>query len=219
MKEEFTIRQFKMSKLCRKSIKNCLGIAGVTVFSLGINSFVAYNHIVPGGITGLATVINYLFHIPIGTVTFFINVPLLIAAYVYLGKHTVVYTGITVIEQSLILNMAEKYMPVYHGNLLICSILGGCCMGAGLSMILISGSTTGGGDLLGKIIQKKNPGLSMGKILFMMDVTVITFSMFVFRKIQPAMFGIITMGVSAGVLDRIMFIYEKLCYKMYMKSE
>ncbi len=210
--------QNKTNKNTGIFIKVITEITGVFVFSVGIHRFIAYNHIVPGGVTGLATLCNYLFGIPIGFITFLINFPLLFWGLKFLGKHTILRTIITVVELSFMLDIGVMWVPVYHGNLLLSSICGGLCMGLGLSMILISGTTTGGGDLLGKMIQRRRPNISMGKILFTIDALVISSSAFVFKEMKPAIFGIITMLVCAILLDFVNQVSARIRYKCYMKN-
>lgn len=178
-------------------------ICGVILFAIGIHVFVAYNNIVPGGVTGIATIINYLIKIPIGVTSFFINVPLLMAGFLCLGKKTVARTILTVFELSFMIDVGVAWLPVYHGNILAASLMGGVCMGCGLSLILKSRTTTGGGDLLGKIVQKKHPNVSMGKILLTIDCSVISVSAIVYGQIKYALCGVLTMAVATLILDHI----------------
>lgn len=198
-----------MSKKTQICIRGMTEVTGVVIFSIGVHVFVAYNHIVPGGVTGLAALCNYLFRIPIGRMTFLINVPLLLLGMKFLGKNTILRTIITVAELSVMLDIGVAWMPVYQGGILLSSLCGGLCMGVGLSMILLSGTTTGGGDLLGKMIQLKKPDISMGKILLTIDGTIISLSAVVFQEIKPAVFGILTMTVSSTVLEFISRFYAK----------
>ena len=61
--------------------------AGSLLIGISVNFFTAPNHMAPGGVTGIATLLNYIFGIPIGTMSFLINVPLMIVAFMYLGRH------------------------------------------------------------------------------------------------------------------------------------
>ncbi len=222
MKEEFITERKMQKKMNKKAgifIKAITEITGVFIFAVGIHRFIAYNHIVPGGVTGLATLCNYLLRIPIGLITFLINFPLLFLGLKFLGTHIIFRTVITVVELSFMLDIGVMWMPVYHGSLFLSSLCGGLCMGIGLSMILISGTTTGGGDLLGKMIQLKRPNIAMGKILFTIDAIVISSSAFVFKEIKPAMFGILTMLISAFLLDFVSRISARIRYKWYMKNK
>lgn len=143
--------------------RTAMELTGVTVFASGVHIFVAYNHIVPGGITGIASMGNYLFDIPIGMISFLLNFPILSAGFYFLGRQMILRTLVTVVELSFMLDVGVAWLPVYQGNLLLASICGGLCMGSGLSVILLSGTTTGGGDLLGRLIQKKEASTVYGK--------------------------------------------------------
>lgn len=180
-------------------------MSGVFLFAAGIHCFAAGNNIVPGGITGVSTMISYLFGVSIGLASFLLNIPLLILGAVYLGRKTIIRTLITVCELSFMLDIGVAWLPVYKESLIGAVVLGGLFMGIGLSFILSSHTTTGGGDLLGKLMQKKCPGLSMGKILLGIDFSIIFLSIIVFGDIKNGICGILAMGISSILID---FLYQ-----------
>lgn len=175
---------------------------GVFLFAAGVHTFVAYNKIVPGGITGIATLINYYVDMPIGAVSFLLNLPLLLFGFYRMGKKAVLRTLLTVFELSFMLDIGVAWIPIYQGNIVIAAILGGVFMGSGLSIILLSGTTTGGGDLFGKLIQIGHPEISMGKILLSIDFTVILVSAVVYGEIKYAGCGILTMAICSILVDQ-----------------
>lgn len=178
-------------------------IIGVFLFALGIHIFIAKNNIVPGGITGLATTINHIFNIPIGAGSFVLNIPLLIFGFVYLDKKSMIRTVFTVLELSLMLDYVVAPLPIYNGNIIEAAIMGGVLMGCGLGLILLSGTTTGGSDLLGKIIQTKNLQIPIGKISFTIDLIIISSSIIAFGEIKFALLGILTMATCCFIVDNV----------------
>lgn len=192
-----------MSK-CKKIIDTFIKeIIGVFLFALGIHIFIAFNNIVPGGTTGVATIINHILNIPIGAISLVLNIPLLIMGFYYLNKKSVIRTVFTVLELSIMLDYVVAPLPIYKGNMIISAIMGGILMGCGLGLILLSGTTTGGSDLLGKIIQAKHLQVPIGKILLTIDFIVITSSIFVFGKIKFALLGILTMATCCFIVDNM----------------
>ena len=189
---------------CKKIINTYVKeIIGVFLFALGVHIFIAENNIVPGGITGLATIINHIFNIPIGAGSFVLNIPLLILGFIYLDKKPMIRTVFTVLELSLMLDYVVAQLPIYHGNIIKAAIMGGILMGCGLGLILLSGTTTGGSDLLGKIIQTKHPQIPIGKILFTIDLIIISSSIIVFGEIKFVLLGILTMATCCFIVDNV----------------
>ncbi|GKX31200.1 membrane protein [Vallitalea longa] len=203
-------------KLILKDIFN--NIIGLFLFATGIYVFTSKNQIAPGGVSGIATLINYLTDVPIGLTSLLINVPLIVLAFIFLGKKFVLRTLTSVMILSFMLDIGVVWLPVYRENALLASIFGGVCLGIGLSIVFISESSTGGGDILGKLIQKKHPYLSIGKILLAIDFVVISLSAFVYKNIESAMYGLITMFITSKIVDALIEACDK-CKLLFIMSD
>ena len=126
--------------------------------------FLVPNHIAPGGVTGLATVLNYLFGWPVGTASLLMNIPLFLIGYRSMGRTFAVRSlGATVIFSLLIDFLPLQ--PMTHDPLLG-SLFGGVLLGVGLGFVLKGGATTGGTDMAARVIHQRIPYLSVGVILF-----------------------------------------------------
>lgn len=195
-------------------------VAGLFLFASGIYVFTSKNQIAPGGVSGIATLVNYLTGIPIGLTSFFINVPLLVLAFIFIGKRFVVRTLTSVVILSFMLDIGVIWLPVYQENELLAAIFGGVCLGIGLSIVFMRESSTGGGDILGKLVQLKHPYLSIGKILLVMDCIVISMSAFVYKNIESAMYGMITMFITTKIVDAFLETCDRgeLLFIMCSKS-
>ena len=117
-------------------------IVASTAFSVGINCFLANNNILNGGITGIATILNYLFEFPIGMGIFVMNVPLLLIALKKLGLKFVFRTFLVIAISSVIIDLGA-FLPVYKNDLLLSSIFGGELSGISLGIIFLRNATTG----------------------------------------------------------------------------
>ena len=146
-------------------------IIGSLIFCLAVNFFVVPNHLYTGGILGLAqllrSIINDLFNIKSsfdisGTIYFLINVPLFIIAYKNLGKTFFFRTVFAVSIQTLMLSFIPSVLLV--DDVLTNVFVGGILGGVGVGIILSSGASTGGTDIIGLVISKKNNNFSVGKI-------------------------------------------------------
>lgn len=181
-------------------------LIGSLIYGIGIYMFVVPANIAPGGASGIALMVNFATGLPVGTLTLVLNVPLLILAWFYLSKKFAVSTAITTAVCSFVLDfVVPLFIPVYAGDRLLCSLYGGVLVGAGMALIFIAGSTTGGTDILGYILQKKRPHMSIGRALMIVDGIILAASIFVFGNIEAALFGLISLYVQTKVIDAIIY--------------
>lgn len=181
-------------------------LTGSFIYSLGTHCFVSPANIAPGGASGLALMVNYICGLPIGVLTMLVNIPLLILAWIYLSRGFAIKTAISCGVCSIILDMlVAPVFPVYQGERLMCSLFGGIIVGIGMAFVFLSGSTTGGSDILGYILQKKKPYMSIGRALMIVDGVVLVFSIFVFKNIESGLFGLIALYAQTRVIDGIIY--------------
>ena len=179
-------------------------VVASTAFSVGINCFLARNNILNGGFTGIATILNYLFEIPIGVAIFIMNTPLLIIAFKKLGVKFVFRTFLVIAISSVIIDLGA-FLPVYKNNLLLSSIFGGVLSGLSLGIIFMRNATTGGVDIIAKLIKLRHPHITLGKSIFILDAIVIIAGGFVYGNFESMLYATISIFVSAQVLDYVIF--------------
>lgn len=107
---------------------------------------------------------------------------------------------------SAVLDYVVVYFPTYTGNALLASLFGGVCMGAGLAVVFMRGSTTGGSDILGKLLQLKAPHIRLAEMLIL--DCLFCAAAIVYRNIEASLFGLIAMYASAQVMDGILYGLE-----------
>ena len=179
-------------------------VVASTAFSVGINCFLARNNILNGGFTGIATILNYLFEIPIGVAIFIMNTPLLIIAFKKLGIKFVFRTFLVIAISSVIIDLGA-FLPVYKNDLLLSSIFGGVLSGLSLGIIFMRNATTGGVDIIAKLIKLRHPHITLGKSIFILDAIVIIAGGFVYGNFESMLYATISIFVSAQVLDYVIF--------------
>ena len=179
-------------------------VVASTAFSVGINCFLARNNILNGGFTGIATILNYLFEIPIGVAIFIMNTPLLIIAFKKLGVKFVFRTFLVIAISSVIIDLGA-FLPVYKNDLLLSSIFGGVLSGLSLGIIFMRNATTGGVDIIAKLIKLRHPHITLGKSIFILDAIVIIAGGFVYGNFESMLYATISIFVSAQVLDYVIF--------------
>ena len=181
-------------------------LLGSFIYGLGIHCFVMPANIAPGGAAGLALIVTYLFGLPVGILTILLNVPLLIMAWYILSKKFVIMTSISCVVCSLILDFGvAPFFPVYSGDRLLCSLFGGVIVGVGMALIFIAGFTTGGTDILGYIMQKKKPHISIGKALMMVDGVILLLSIYAFHNVEAGLLGLISLFAQTKVIDAMIY--------------
>ena len=196
-------------KLHRNKVKEFLidtliFIIGGILYSVAINCFLSKNNILNGGFTGIATIINYIFELPIGTMIFVFNIPLFILAFKKLGVKFVLRTVWATLITSTFIDFGVL-LPVYNNDLLLSSLFGGALVGISLGIIFIRNATTGGVDIIAKLIQLKNPQISIGKSILLFDAIVVILGGIIYRNVESMLYAAIVIFVSAQALDYVIF--------------
>lgn len=184
-------------------------IFGSIVYSIGVLTFLSSNEISPGGVTGIAIVLNYLFSLPIGLTVFLINIPLLIIGFFKFGKVFILKTAVATACISAVIDVFEFFLPSLKIDLILASVFGGSLMGLGISIIMLRGSTTGGVDIIAKLINERLPYLSVGKIMLFIDALIIALTAIVYKNAQSALYSIVTLYASAKVMDLMLYGADK----------
>ena len=139
-----------MNKTIRDII---LVMIGSFIFSAGINAFVISGNLGEGGVTGIAIVLYYDFHISPGITNFVLNAILIIVGYKYLSKRSTYLTIFATVLISIFLGLTETW-HVETGNVVINAVFGGTCVGLGIGIIVLAGGTTAGTVILARIVNK-----------------------------------------------------------------
>ena len=204
------MKQWKNKKSYRIIGDLFYDMVGSLLMGIGVYCFVDPANIAPGGMSGIAILIKYLVNVPIGLMTFILNIPLLILSYRYLGKKFTVNTIKSLIINTVILDyVVAPLIPQYIGDRLIGSVFGGILMGVGLAIIFMRGSTTGGTDIMSYLMQLKFPHMPIGRAILIVDCVIIAASMAVFQNIETGLFGIISLFCCTKSIDSIIYGMEK----------
>ena len=179
--------------------------AGAVVYAVSVNAFTSPNNIAPGGVTGIATMLNYLFSTPIGLVAFLINIPIILWAMVEIGYKLVAKSVAAILLSSVAIDLLAPIVPSYQGNMILVALFAGLCEGLGLSLTFLRGATTGGTDMLARLLGRRKPHLSMGKLMLAVDGLIVLASAFVYGSIENAMYACIVIFVSTRLIDSILY--------------
>ena len=175
---------------------------GCFIVAVGFNMFLVPNKIAPGGVSGIATVIYHRFGFPMGITMLIINIPLFIAGFRYLGGAFGIKTFYATIMLSVFVDVSTG-LPVLTHDLLRAAIFGGMSIGAGLGLTIYSNSTTGGTDLLAMLLSRLIHGISVGRILLIIDGVVVTFAAISFNNYELGLYAAMTIYLAAKLIDEI----------------
>lgn len=203
--------QFFHSK--KKLLNLSMITLGCLLFALSFDLFLDPSQIAPGGISGLAMVVKYLTGLPIGSVVIVLNIPLLITAYLKLGKQFILYTAYATLVSSVLIDVLA-FLPAFTDDLLLASIYGGVLLGAGMGLVFVGGATTGGSDVISQLVRLRYPHVQLGKIILLVDCVIIAISATVFQDINRALYAVISLYISSLLIDFIMngFDYATMIY-------
>jgi uncharacterized membrane-anchored protein YitT (DUF2179 family) len=143
--------------------------------------------------------------ISVGLLYGLLNVPLIILGFIFLGKGMMVKTIIAVAVITVATDYVFSAVPVYDGEKILAALFGGVLLGTGLGFIYLREGTSGGADIINRLIYKKIPHISLGKIALAVDAVIITSAMFVFRSVEAGLFAIVAIFVSGRVLDMLIY--------------
>ncbi len=185
---------------------------GTIIMALALKMFLAPNTVAPGGVTGFAIIFNKITGVNVAITILAINVPLFILGIVTLGKSFGIKTLYTTFAFAATINMLS--VPVATDNVLLASIFGGVIMGIGLGIIFRLGGTSGGTDLAGSILNKYFPAFSTSAYMMSIDLIVVAFSGIVDKKLETALYSIISLYIIVTVINQIVegFSYAKAFY-------
>ncbi|NMB06785.1 MAG: YitT family protein [Tissierellia bacterium] len=186
-----------------KIIIDIIGLTiGVFLLAIGLVFFLEPNAIAPGGVTGFAIVLKQITGIPVYITNLAINIPLFIIAVMTLGKNF----GWKTLYSTGILSFFLKIIPlqIVTPDYLLASIFGGLVSGIGLGLVFRFGGTTGGSDLIGAILNKSFPSISIATFMMGIDALVVIFAGIVAKNIDTSLYSIISLFVTAKVIDLIL---------------
>ncbi|MEB8125852.1 YitT family protein [Staphylococcus succinus] len=186
-----------MNKTARDLI---LIVFGSFVFSAGVNTFIISADLGEGGVTGLAIVLYYAFHISPSITNFVLNAVLIALGYKFLSKRSMYLTIVATILISVFLEVTESW-HIETGNLLVNAVFGGSCVGLGIGVIVLAGGTTAGTTILAKIANKYLDVSTPYALLFF-DLIVVIISLTVI-PIASALVTVISLYIGTKVMDYV----------------
>lgn len=176
------------------------------IYAVGFNWFYVPNDIAFGGITGVGQIINAILPwAPIGTVVIILNIPLFILGWRLLGGHLLLSSLYAMAISSVFIDIINSIWTFEAMDSMLACVFGGVFMGASLGMVFQQGATTGGTDLIARLLKLKITWLPMGKLLIATDMVVIVASAIAFGSVYSALYGVVALYIAGIVMDRMLY--------------
>ncbi len=176
-------------------------IIGAAVMSLSLNLFLIPARIAPGGISGIATVIGYFTKLPVGLMIFLINIPVFIWGFFEFDKKFLLNSLVGTGALSLFTELFSYFVLPITDNEVLQSVFGGALLGLGVAIVFMSGSTTGGTEIVAKILKKRFPYFSIGIFILIIDILVVIFATVLTGKWETFLYSGLALYISTKVID------------------
>lgn len=196
----------KKNKTLRNAILDIIfDVVGGISYAIGIYTFAKMGNFAPGGLSGLALIMNHLWGLPIGIMTLVLNIPFVIMSYRIVGKNFLIKTARSMVVCTIFLDFIFPHTPAYNGSPFMAALYSGVFLGAGLALFYMRGSSSGGTDFLTMSIKVLRPHLSIGFITMAIDLVIILLGWPVFGNVDAVLYGLASTFVTTVVIDKIMY--------------
>lgn len=183
-------------------------VVGSALFALGFALFLVPNNINTGGVSGFAMILRKLLGFgSVGAITMAINIPLFLLGGAKIGKRFFWGSLIGMVVSSVMIDVFG-YIPVSPCETMIGALYGGVLCGAGLGMVFVAGASTGGSDIMVRLLKKKYRNVPIGRISIMFDATVVLLTGLVFQDISKALYSGIVVFVCGQVIDAVVYRFD-----------
>lgn len=199
----------KQKQVVKKIFRYVFITFTAALYAVGIALFLNPNNLTPGGISGIAIILKKMFPgLPgVGMLILLINIPILAVGIKKFGIKFILSTMYSLIVSSVLIDILPIVFNVngVTDNKMLASVIGGATFGLGMGLMFRLDTTTGGLDIIVKIIKQKKPHLKTGQIYFLLDVVILAASAMAFKDVEVALYAAIAIYVSTVVMDRAIY--------------
>lgn len=188
------------------SLDIAIDIIGGILIALGTYNFAAAGEFLVAGVNGIALIFYHLWGFPIGRVALLLNIPIALFCFRILGRAFFLRSVRTIFITSFIMDYIAPMFPLYKGDRMLAAICTGVISGLGFALIYMRDSSTGGSDFIMLSLKALNPHLSLGKIAFMLDSSIVLLGAFIISKdVDSLIYGMIVSFLMSVVMDKVMY--------------
>lgn len=192
---------------------------GCAIFALGFDLFLEPNGLNAGGISGIAMIVTHLLRVgSVGTVTLLINLPLFFLGGKKIGMQFFVGSILGTIFLSLFIDLFTA-IPLVEVEPLLAAIYGGVICGAGLGIVFIVNASTGGSDILVRLLKLRKPNMNIGQIGLYIDFVVAAATGLVFGNLSNMLYSLIAMFATCQIIDAVIYHFDYSKVALIISSE
>jgi len=169
--------------------------------------FAVPNHVAQSGVSGIAVMLNYFFpRVPIGMANLSLNVPIVILALIFLGWRFVSKTLVVLVEFSLIVDLLPRFVTfTYTDDRLLATVIAGALYGFGTALIIMRGATSGGTEVIGRLVRKRRPDIPFGRVLMIINYSIVLGGAFAFRDPNAALYAAVMLFLCYRIIDAMLY--------------
>ena len=175
-------------------------ILGTFLMAFGVSEFLLPNQLSSGGFSGIATILYYIFNLPMGLTIIILNIPLFILSFIKKGREFFIKGVTGTFLLSIFIDILDKFPPLTTDKLLAC-IYGGIIAGLGTSVILRANASTGGTDMLAYVIREYKPHYRTGNLIVITDIVIVILNVIFLKQIEIGLYSAITIYIMGKVID------------------
>lgn len=204
-KEQQNEIRYEERKTARRRVTDYLEItAGAVLYAAAVSFFLDPNSLAPGGVTGIAIILNHVTGLDTGTWLLVINLPILALGAWKFGLRFILSTIYCTALTSVAVNLLGPLGAVTKDPVLA-ALAGGSLMALGLGLVLKSGATTGGTDIIIKLLRLRYPHLRTGSLFLITDAAIVALSAVVFRNVDVALYAGVVVFINSVLLDMVLY--------------
>lgn len=201
MEKKNTTKKIKLAII--DLLADCLGSF---LIAIGVYNFAAASEFPVTGVSGLALVFYYYWKLPIGIMTMCLNIPIILICGRILGIKFMLKSLKTMLISTFFMDVVAPLFPIYRGELMLSCICMGLVAGIGYALIYMRNTSTGGTDFITMTIRALNPHLSLGKIIVVMDCSVLLLcGLLIGGNVDKLIYGLIGTYIMSIVVDKVMY--------------
>ena len=204
-KEQQTEIRFEQKKTWKRRVLDYLMITVASfIYAVAVSLFLDPNSLAPGGVTGIAIILNRLSGLETGTWVLLINIPIIVLGMWKFGLHFILSTLYCTAATSFFINLLATF-GVATEDRFLAALVGGALMAVGIGLVFKAGATTGGTDIIVKLLRLRFPHLKTGSLFLITDAIIVTASAFVFKDLDVALYAGVVVFVNSVLLDVVLY--------------
>lgn len=204
-KEQQAEIKFEEKKTLRRRVTDYIEITVASfLYAVAVSLFLDPNALAPGGVTGIAIILNRITGLETGTLVLFINIPIIAMGTWKFGWRFILSTMYCTAVTSGLINLLAPFGAATSDPFLA-AVAGGALMAMGIGLVFKAGATTGGTDIIVKLLRLKFPYLKTGVLFLITDALIVAFSALVFKNVDVALYAGLVVFINSVLLDVVLY--------------